>query len=300
MRNDLLSQIDAFLAFKTGMENTSARTSLAYYHDLATQFVPFLKLRNKSLVSEIIQQDIEDFLLETRKRSLKGSVSNMNRKLASIKSFLAYLEERELIHSNPCQKIRAPRDHKTTIAYLSEEDLSILIQTVETASTPFFRDRDISILKLFLGTGIRVSELTNLRVRDLELRTQGVSYIRIKRKGGSEASLPVNNRVVFAIRRYLRHREIQDISQPVFLSKAGQRMRANTVYYLVKHYLKRAGIEKKKWGPHLLRHTVGVSLRRQGVDIATIQHLLGHKKLETTAIYLNVESQDLEKAVQLL
>ena len=68
----------------------------------------------------------------------------------------------------------------------------------------------------------------------------------------------------------------------------------------VKHYLQEAEISKKKWGPHILRHTVGVSLRRRGIDIATIQNLLGHKKLETTAIYLNVEPQDLEKAVQLL
>ncbi len=300
MTKDLLTEISAFLAFKTGMENSSIRTSSAYYHDLTTQFTPFLNKRGKYLITDITQQDIEEFLLQIKERSLKGSVANMNRKLAAIKSFLSYLEGRKLIQSNPCKDIRSPKDHKTTIAYLSEEEKTSLLYEVEHTSTPFYRERDVAIIKLFLGTGIRVSELTNLKVKDLEFRLQAISYIRIRRKGGNEANLPVNNKVVFAVRTYLKKRDAQDINQPVFLSKNGQQMRANTVYHLVKHYLKSAGIEKKKWGPHLLRHTVGVSLRRQGVDIATIQHLLGHKKLETTAIYLNVESQDLEKAVQLL
>lgn len=99
---------------------------------------------------------------------------------------------------------------------------------------------------------------------------------------------------------YLSKKENLDVSNFVFLSKNNRQLEANSVYHLVKHYLQEAGIEKNKMGPHLLRHTVGVSLRRKGVDLATIQHLLGHTKLETTGIYLNVESQDLEKAVQLL
>lgn len=296
----LHNQIVEFLSYKYDLENASSKTKLAYLHDLLSKFLPFLEQRHIFHASAVTQKDIEDFLLKVKNGSKNGSASNMNRKLASIKSFFGYLQKRNKVKINPAAEIKSPKNHTTAISYLSEEEQVKLITSVKETATPFYRDRDLAILKLFLGTGIRSSELSNLRVKDIEFRTKGVGYCRIKRKGGDENLVPVNLKVLFAIRTYLGKRQELKPEQYVFLSKNNQQMRQNTIYYLVKHYLHAAGIEKKKWGPHILRHTVGVTLRRRGIDLAVIQHLLGHKKLETTAIYLNVESQDLEKAVQLL
>ncbi|KKS96366.1 MAG: tyrosine recombinase XerD subunit, integrase/recombinase XerD [Candidatus Gottesmanbacteria bacterium GW2011_GWA2_43_14] len=299
-KNSLHNQIVEFLSYKYDLENASSKTKLAYLHDLLGKFLPFLEKRSIFDASAITQKDIEDFLLEVKNHSKNGSTANMNRKLACIKSFFNFLLKRNKVKNNPASEIKSPKNHSTAISYLSEDEQVRLITTVKETATPFYRDRDLAILKLFLGTGIRVSELINLKVKEIEFRTKGTGYIRVKRKGGDENLVPVNLKVLFAIKTYLGKRQELKPEQYVFLSKNLQQMRQNTVYYLVKHYLHAAGIEKKKWGPHILRHTVGVTLRRRGVDIATIQHLLGHRKLETTSVYLNVESQDLEKAVQLL
>lgn len=301
MTNTVLhNQIIEFLSYKSDLENASSKTKLAYLHDLMSKFLPFLEKRHILDAASVSQKEIEDFLLEVKNGSKNGSTSNMNRKLACIKSFFGFLQKRNRVKNNPAADIKSPKNHTTAISYLSEDEQIKLITAVKETATPYYRSRDLAILKLFLGTGIRVSELVNLKIKDIEFRTKGTGYIRIKRKGGDENLIPVNLKVLFAIKTYLDKRDNLKPEEFVFLSKNNQQMRQNTIYHLVKHYLQSAGIEKRKWGPHILRHTVGVTLRRKGVDIATIQHLLGHKKLETTSIYLNVESQDLEKAVQLL
>lgn len=300
MNSQMTNYINEFLNYKSDVENGSPRTQKAYKQDLVNSFIPFLEQHQKTNLSEITRQDVEEFLVAIRRTSKTGSVANMNRKLATIKSFLEFLHMRGVSYNQNINEIKSPKSHTRTICYLTEEEQERLLATIETTATPFYKARDLAIIKLFLGSGIRVSELTNLRLTDIEIHTKGVSYIHVKRKGGNEVQLPINSKTVFAIKTYISKRKDIENVPYLFLSKNHKQMEANSIYHLVKHYLQKAEIEKKKWGPHILRHTVGVSLRRRGIDIATIQHLLGHKKLETTAIYLNVESQDLEKAVQLL
>lgn len=299
MNNSISNYINEYLQYKSNVENLAPRTYEAYEHDLQDAFVPFLRDQGKNDISDITQLDIEEFLTLIKQRSKTGSVSNRNRKLASIQSFYVFLQKRG-IAQNVITDIKPLKNHAKVISYLTDAEQEQLLITIEKVATPFYKARDLAIFKLFLGTGIRVSELTNLRIQDVELHTKSVSHIHITRKGGNEVQLPINSKTVYAIKMYLSKRKNIDSSIPVFVSKNDNQLEPNSVYHLVKHYLLAAGIEKRKWGPHILRHTVGVSLRRHGVDIATIQNLLGHKKLETTAIYLNVEPQDLEKAVQLL
>lgn len=299
MKNLITNNINEFLKYKTNVENLASRSYKAYEHDLQESFLPFLITHNRRVVSEITSLDIEEYLTHIKQRSKTGSVANRNRKLASIKSFFKYLQIKG-IAQNIIGDIKPIKNRTKIISYLTETEKEQLLNTVERVATPFYKARDIAILKLFLNTGVRVSELINLQMQDIEFHSKGISYIRIKRKGGNEAQLPINYKTMYAIRAYLAKRKDIETSIYVFLSKNNKQLETNSVYHLVKHYLHKAGIEKRKWGPHILRHTVGVSLRRRGIDIATIQLLLGHKKLETTAIYLNVESQDLVKAVQSL
>lgn len=299
MSNSISSYINEFLQYKSNVENLRPRSFEAYEHDLQNSFLPFLSNRAINSISEIKEIDIEEFLTYIKQKSKSGSVSNRNRKLASIQSFYTFLQKRG-IAQNIITEIKPLKNHAKVISYLTDSEKDHLLETVENSSTPFYKFRDIAIFKLFLCTGIRVSELTNLQIQDIELHSKGMSYVHINRKGGNEVQLPINSKAVYAIKMYLAKRKDLSPTSPAFTSKNNKKLEPNSVYHLVKHYLQEAEISKKKWGPHILRHTVGVSLRRRGIDIATIQNLLGHKKLETTAIYLNVEPQDLEKAVQLL
>ncbi len=299
MNNSITNHIKEFLHYKANVENLAVKSFDAYEHDLLNSFLPFLNSKKILDITKVTQLDIEEYLTQVKISSKTGSVANRNRKLASIQSLYVFLHKRA-ITQNVVMDIKPLKTHAKIISYLTEDEKQHLIQTVENLATPFYKTRDIAIFKLFLCTGIRVSELTNLKIPDLELHSKGISYIHVRRKGGNEVQLPINNKTAYAIRIYLSKQKRTNLTAPVFVSKNNNPLEANSVYHLVKHYLKKAGITKKKWGPHILRHTVGVSLRRQGVDIATIQNLLGHKKLETTAIYLNVEPQDLERAVQLL
>lgn len=299
MNTSISNYINEFLQYKANVEDLRPRSFEAYRHDLHNSFLPFLSQRGINSITEIRQIDIEEYLTYIKQRSKSGSVSNRNRKLASIQSLYTFLNKRG-VTKNIITEIKPLKNHAKVISYLTETEKDLLLETVEKKATPFYKLRDVAIFKLFLSTGIRVSELTNLQVQDLEIHTKGMSYIHISRKGGNEVQLPINSKAVYAIKMYLAKRKDLNPSSPAFTSKNNKKLEPNSVYHLVKHYLCEAGIAKKKWGPHILRHTVGVSLRRRGIDIATIQNLLGHKKLETTAIYLNVEPQDLEKAVQLL
>lgn len=300
MNNDISNLINDFLRYKREFENRRPGTCRGYKHDLVDQLLPFLYKRNKTDISELIVEDIENYLVFIFSRSKTGSVSNRNRKLRSIRSFLNFLENRDIAFDRNLKNIKGIKNNKKTITYLNEEEQEKLLLTVEVSGTDFYKTRDIAILKLFLSTGIRVSELTNLKVKDVEIHSNGSSYIYISRKGGNEAQLPINSKAVSAIKAHLARRNKDETSPYLFLSRNNKQLEPNAVYYLVKHYLRKAGIEKRKWGPHILRHTVGVSLRRRGIDIATIQALFGHQKIETTSIYLNVESQDLARAVQAL
>lgn len=299
MNNSISNYINEFIQFKANVENRQPETCGAYRYDLQKVFLPFLSKRGINSILEIKEIDIEEFLTLIKQRSITGSVSNRNRKLASIQAFYTFLQKKGITH-NIISDIKPLRNHAKVISYLSESEKDHLLETVENSSTPFYKFRDIAVFKLFLCTGIRVSELTNLQIQDIEFHSKGMSYIHIQRKGGNEVQLPINTKAVYAIKIYLAKRKDTSPTSPAFTSKNNKKLEPNSVYHLVKHYLQEAEISKRKWGPHILRHTVGVSLRRRGIDIATIQNLLGHKKLETTAIYLNVEPQDLEKAVQLL
>lgn len=299
MKTNLTNLFSDFLVYKKNLENKRDRTLEAYERDLFKDLLPFLTSRNITDIKFVKRKDIEDFLILILSRSETGSADNRNRKLAAIKSLLKFAESRHVKFDKSIIKISKANGSTKPITYLSEEETDRLLKAIEVDNTQFHIIRDLAIMKLFLTTGIRVSELINLKLTDIEFHSKGLSYIYINRKGGNIGHLPINKKCEFALKTYISKRK-NVFSPYLFLSKNGNQLDANSVYALVKHYLGKAGIHKRKHGPHILRHTVGVSLRRRGTDIATIQQILGHKKLETTAIYLNVEPQDLEKAVQLL
>lgn len=293
MQTELDRKLDLYLSYLKNIKFSSAKTVAAYGHDLS-KFVEFLKSRHINKVGSLTEILIEQFLSSVAKGE---SPANFSRKLYAIKGLCAYLERNNLLSLNIT--IKAPRNHKRNISYLTAEEAKRLLEAVKNSHLPYFAPRDTAIISLLLNTGIRVSELTNLKVGDFDYIFGSSSYIKIKRKGGDEARIPVGPQIAQNIKKYLSKRN-SNSDEPLFLSRKGSQIRQNTVYCLVRSYLEHAGIKKQKMGPHTLRHTVGTMLRAKGVDLVVIQKLLGHKKLETTGIYMHVEPKDLENAVTAL
>lgn len=289
--NKLLTQFLHYLEVERGF---SPRTIKAYEHDL-DKFVASLKLVNNLDVSAVTKEDVRRFLAQQAKTN--GAVTRA-RKLSSIKSFFKYLGREGIIAANPVSDIEAPKLPQKEPSYLTEIEYRKLIAAVRQESTPYYLPRDMAIIILLLGTGIRLSELVGLTLDRVNLHN-GDKNIKVKGKGNKERVIPLTDEVVNTLDKYLTKRpEVE--SNHLFISRLGNELRSRSVYHLVKKYLNAADIKKEKVAVHSLRHTFGALLLKSGANLVVIQELLGHKKLETTRRYLHINEIDLRNAVEKL
>ncbi|MCX5750822.1 MAG: tyrosine-type recombinase/integrase [Candidatus Saganbacteria bacterium] len=215
--------------------------------------------------------------------------------LSIIHSFFKYLKNEAVIIGDPAERVDPPKIDKKEPSFLTKIECDALLQAVEMYSTRGCKLRDSAIIKLFLTSGIRLSELVNLNVKDVDFKE---STMRVFRKGGKEQLLPLNQDGAEAISKYLIDRN--NGHEAVFTSKRGNRLSKGTVTYLVKKYMKKAGIQNKKLSPHTLRHSFCTALLSKGVNIAIIQELAGHNSLETVRRYVHLTNIDLRNAINKL
>ena len=289
--------ITKFQDYITVQKGFSPRTVDAYVSDLS-KFSDYLAIREfPSQIQEIEEEHIVSYLAflshpdDNKKPNLATSRA---RKLASIRSFFNFLRKRHYIDTSPAIDIDIPKLPQKEPDYLTVTEYQHLLSTISEVASPFFKLRDICIFSLFLSTGIRVSELVNLTLSDIDLEYK---RIKIHRKGNKEQTIPLNDEITELIRAYLTNRPQTQKSQ-LFISKKGNGVRANTVYCLVKKYLKLAKIEKNKQGPHILRHSCLSTLLANGVNPVIIQQLAGHRSFDTTRRYLHLNNSQIRDAVQ--
>jgi site-specific recombinase XerD len=288
--NNLISQ---FLHYLEVERSFSPRTIAAYQHDL-NKFVEFLGISDDKSITTITKDNVRQFLAQRAKTN--GAVTRA-RKLSSIKSFFKYLGREGIIEANPVSDIEAPKLPEKEPSYLTESEYQNLISAVKFKATPYYLSRDLAIIILLLGTGIRLSELVGLTLDRVNLDNTDRS-VKVRGKGDKERTIPLTNEVASALKQHLKHRpEVE--SSHLFISRLGDELRSRSVYGLVKKYLEVANINKKV-AVHSLRHTFGASMLKTGASIFTIQKLLGHKKLETTGRYLHISDVDLRNAVEKL
>ncbi|MDD5153004.1 MAG: tyrosine-type recombinase/integrase [Candidatus Pacebacteria bacterium] len=286
--------IQNFLNYLTAERHFSVRTAEAYKHDL-NKFVYFLESVGKKDILTVTKADVREFICSLEKNN--GAVTQA-RKLSAIKSLFKYLGREGIIQANPISDIEAPKLPETQPAFLTQTEYQTLITTVRQKATPFYLYRDLAIVVLLLGTGVRLSELVGLTLDRVNLEHSGRS-IKVRGKGDKERTIPLTDEVVTVLEQYLKTRP--DVrSNHLFISRLGDELQVRGVYGLIKKYLKATGIKKKRVAVHSLRHTFGTTLMNNGVNIVVIQELLGHKKLETTRRYLHINSVDLRNAVDSL
>lgn len=306
---ELLGTLPPFCAqfFRGIQEYTSSRTRIAYAYDIRVFFEYlhesnpiFRKTPIKEYPLEILDQitrlDIEEYL-EHCSYYIKDGKEYMNdergksRKLASLRSFYNYFFRNEMIEKNPAALVKMPKLHEKEIVRLDPDEVAILLDTVESGEKLTKKQmqyheknklRDVALLTLLLGTGIRVSECVGIDLQDIDFKNNG---IKIRRKGGYEAVIYFGDEVAVALADYLEKREnmvpVSGHENALFLSMQNKRITVRAVENLVKKYALPV-TNLKKITPHKLRSTYGTTLYRETGDIYLVADVLGHKDVNTT------------------
>jgi site-specific recombinase XerD len=266
-------------------QNYSPKTLRAYGDDLQ-QFLAWVE-KNRvdfDVPTRFSRGDIEGFMQYLAAKRLTG-VTRV-RKLAAIRKFFAFLEENSILAANPAHTVKgARREEKEPNILYKEQYKALLYEASDNI-------RDYAIIQTFLQTGIRLSELANVHVDDLDLEHR-ILTVR-QGKGKKDRQIPLVEDAVKALRNYLRYRNTELIvdDEILFLAKNGTSLNVSTVKYTVAKYVKKAGI-RKKVSVHTLRHTFGAHKADKHMSLATLQELMGHKKKETTLKYIHLAKTNL-------
>ena len=308
-----------FLIYHETIKGQSKKTISEYYLDLR-MFLRFVKLmRNDmpihtrlddiqikdidiSFISEITTSDIFDFLSYLANDRTPNpdspapdygiSPSARARKLSAIKSFYKYLTVRtKQLQENPVADMEYPKLRKSLPKYLTLDQSSALLQAVSGQN----QVRDYAILMLFLNCGIRRSELVGLNISDVY-----EDRIRVVGKGNKERFVYFGTPCRKAIDQYMAERKdkILTDNRALFGSRNGNRISVTAVHRLVEKALKQAGLDATQFSAHKLRHTAATMMLSGGVDVKTVQEVLGHENLNTTQIYTHIENTELKLAAE--
>ena len=316
--DELLADLPYFCAdFFYGIaNNTSALTRLNYAYDLRIFFTYLSEIKkihveemSLSLLDELKAVDIERFLNYLSNYKLNGKKLSCNergkaRKLASIRAMYRYFFNHDMIKANVASKIDTPKLHEKEIIRLDGDEVEQILNLAESddafsgkkqAYHNKLRVRDHAILSLFLGTGIRISELVGLNVDDFDFDNN--SFV-VTRKGGNRTILYFNDEVKDALYEWLDFRyeneEIDRNESALFISLKNRRISTRAVQVLVKGYAKEV-TPLKKITPHKLRSTFGTDLYKKTGDIYAVADFLGHKDVNTTKKHYAAISQDSRK-----
>ena len=306
----ILKELPPFCTdFFRGIEpRTSARTRLAYAYDLKT-FFDFLKQANPelkskklrdlplSLLDEIKLMDLEEYMeylkcYSTEKREdLMNTERGIMRKVSTVKSFYNYFYRTERIQNNPASLLQLPKIHEKEIIRLDVDEVARFLDEVEDGECLTEKQkayhaktklRDLAMMTLLLGTGLRVSECVGLNINDVDFRNGG---LRIHRKGGKEVIVYFGAEVEYALQDYLSEREHivpeEGSEEALLLSMQRKRINVRSVEKMVKKYAQLV-TPLKKITPHKLRSTYGTNLYRETGDIYLVADVLGHSDVNTT------------------
>jgi site-specific recombinase XerD len=282
--------IESIALFQQTLEgnNYSVQSIKAYVGDLG-QFVEWLKTRRVDwdIPYRIQRIDIVEFINYLAGR--KATASTRQRKLAAIRGFLKFLKDNQIIFGNPADTIEGAIREERDPAILLKTEYKALLQ-VAGGDT-----RDLAIVMLFLQTGLRVSELVNLKLTDIDFTSREITVRQ--GKGRKDRVVPLVRQAGEALKAYLKVRDAQPEYEEVFIARNGTSMDQRTVRYRIHKYYKEAGI-KKKASVHTLRHTFATHQIHNGLKINQLKEVLGHRKMETTYKYVHLDRTNLRTEME--
>ncbi len=268
--------VDSFLAYLKNERRLSPHTCLAYETDLL-QFQVYVQ--GEFETTDIVQstyREIRSWVASLSEDKL--SPTSINRKIASLRAFYGFLLRKGQITQSPMLKIRSLKKPHRPPVFLEEEAMQNLFQHIEEDEESGLRN--LLILELFYGTGIRLSELINLKVKDIDLFDAKISVLGKRNK---QRAIPLTNSLKELIKSYLSNTNLAADSF-VFQTSSGKKLYPVFVQRLVKRYLGEVSTQQKR-SPHILRHTFATHMLNKGAELNAIKELLGHASLSATQIY---------------
>ena len=308
-----------FLTYHETIQGHSRKTVDEYFLDLRT-FLRYIKIEKGRVprttpLDEIAVSDVDlalvksvtladiyaylSFLSRDREKSAKNpslgvglAASSRARKVATIRSFYKYLVTKaKVLDESPIQELDSPRMRQSLPRYLTLDESIQLLESIDGDNA----ERDFCIIALFLNCGVRISELVGLNLTDIR-----GDPMRVLGKGNKERMIYLNSACKSAIDDWLEVRARSGAADPyaLFITRKHTRITKAGVHYMLKQRFAAAGLDSSKYSAHKLRHTAATLMLQNGVDVRTLQEVLGHEHLNTTQIYTHVDSEALQNAAQ--
>ncbi|HXM97284.1 MAG TPA: site-specific tyrosine recombinase XerD [Candidatus Dormibacteraeota bacterium] len=289
---DLLATISAFLTHVRVEKGLSSNTVSAYKRDLM-KFKEFAEKRKVPL-EVISRDDLVDFLASLYRMKLESRT--VARHLVTLRNFFRYAQAQELVKSDPSINLESPKIRRGLPGYLRLQEVERLLSAPDQKTPLGLRDR--AMLEVLYSTGLRVSELTGLRVMDLDAKA---GCLRCIGKGDKERIVPVGKKALAIVDRYMREarpllsgKNKATGSPAIFVNRRGSALSRVGVWKILSGYGKKAGF-RVPLTPHMLRHSFATHLLERGADLRSVQLMLGHADISTTQIYTHVVEERLKQ-----
>ena len=281
------SNLRSFLNYLLVDKGLSKNTVKAYEADISSFF---RWLINKDLEYKNLQEEhINQYISLLFQKKMKSS--SVNRKISSIKSFYIFLVKRNFIKNSPLNDVVTPKQEKYLPESMSEDEVDKLLNSPNVANK--IENRDKAMIEMLYATGMRISELVNLKMTDVDMKR---CVVKVFGKGSKERLVPFGETALDSLKAYLSER-VQSSSKEIFLSNRGKKMTRVAFWQRVKIYLVRENL-KNSISPHTLRHAFATHLLNRGADLRSVQLLLGHSDLSTTQIYTHIAKQRLSDVLK--
>lgn len=283
-----MQEIEMFLDYLLIDKNYSNNTIASYKNDL----VKFLEYIGKDL-KKVNKNDIDSYIQFLHKEGYNER--SINRSLSCLKSLYKFLLTEKIIDTNIAKDVEAPKQKKALPKVLSEEDINMLL---DIKLVDPFSYRNKAMLEMMYATGMRVSELINVKVFDIDFESD---LVRVVGKGSKERVIPLGDYAIYYIKKYYdEYRSfflIKGEKDQLFLNNHGEAMSRQGFFKMIKNLAEEQGV-KKDFSPHTLRHSFATHLLAHGADLRSIQEMLGHSDISTTQIYTNLSFNEVKDNYQ--
>lgn len=286
--DELIDDYERYLLIDQGK---SQNTIQSYMRDVK-KFVIFINKQEVVEINNVNKDTIQLYIISLNKAGFAASTTN--RMISTLKNFFHYLIREQKMDHNPMDLIQGAKNRKHLPKTLSSKEIDRLLEAPDTETNNGIRDR--AILEVMYASGLRVSELTHLKMNELHLE---LGFIQTIGKGDKERIIPIGEEALFWIKKYLE--EVYPVyakkstdSTILFLTQRGKQFTRQGIWKNLKKYVNLAGIDHEV-SPHILRHSFATHLLENGADLRMVQELLGHSDISTTQIYTHVSKQRLQE-----
>jgi len=273
--------LDKFLEYVRFEKGFSINTVQAYERDIK-EFISFLKKLRITKLDQCNTKNIQKYLEQLNKQEYK--ISSISRKLAALKSFFKFLYQDDLIKHNPFSEIKLPKKPTLLPKPISQRDIQLFLNSVPTTTSKQLRDR--VILELLYASGVRVSELTNINLSDIDPQEL---LIKVSGKGNKQRYVPISKKII----KYIHQINIKNNQKYLFIGNNNKSLTRQAVWQIVKKHLLNSPFAQRSISPHTFRHSFATHLLENGADLRLLQEMLGHSDIATTQIYTGVSREHL-------